>query len=176
MSPTVDCEMCKNVSLFAEELQDREVTCCDPEEKIAEQYPPVDFSSSVAPPSDVSPPLSLSHPPLPNLPLDHSMPTDMASLMDSSIPSLESSVPPIDISSLLIDPAALHLESSALPAEYPMQPNESSPFPSETDDASQGFSDEPQSLKSSWSAEAVSSDLMSFNSHGADVKDEAALQ
>ncbi|ROL44719.1 Golgi reassembly-stacking protein 1 [Anabarilius grahami] len=156
-----------------EELQDREVPCHD--EKITEQYPAVDFSSSVAPPSDVSPPLSLSHPLLPNLPLDHSMPTDMASL-NSSIPSLESSVPPIDISSLLIDPAGLHLESSALPAEYPMQSNESSPFPSETDDVNQGFSDEPQSLKSSWSEGKAEADLMSFNSHSADVKDEAALQ
>ncbi|XP_067219749.1 Golgi reassembly-stacking protein 1a [Chanodichthys erythropterus] len=155
-----------------EELQGREVPCLD--EKITEQYPAVDFSSSVTPPSDVSPPLSLSHPLLPNLPLDHSMPTDMASL-NSSIPSLESSVPPIDISSLLIDPAGLHLESSALPAEYPMQPNESSPFPSETD-VNQGFSDEPQSLKSSWSEGKAEADLMSFNSHSADVKDEAALQ
>ncbi|XP_048019258.1 Golgi reassembly-stacking protein 1a [Megalobrama amblycephala] len=152
-----------------EELQDREVPCLG--EKITEQYPAVDFSSSVTPPSDVSPPLSLSHPLLPNLPLDHSMPTDMASL-NSSIPSLESSVPPIDISSLLIDPAGLHLES----AEYPMQPNESSPFPSETDDVNQGFSDEPQSLKSSWSEGKAEADLMSFNSHSADVKDEAALQ
>lgn len=164
----------KNVSLFAEELQDREVPCRD--EKITEQYLAVDFSSSVAPPSDVSPPLSLSHALLPNLPLDHSMPTDTASLMNSSIPSLDSSVPPIDISSLLIDPAGLHLESSALPAEYPMQPNESSPFPSETDDVNQGFSDEPQSLKSSWSEGKAEADLMSFNSHSADVKDEAALQ
>lgn len=165
----------KNVSLFAEELQDREDPCRD--EKITEGYPAVDFSSSVAPPSDVSPPLSLSHPLLPNLPLDHSMPTDMASL-NSSIPSVESSVPPIDISSLLIDPAGLHLESSALPAETspPMQPNESSPFLSETDDVNQGFSDEPQSLKSSWSEGKVEVDLMSFNSHSADVKDEAALQ
>ncbi|KAG1969527.1 Golgi reassembly-stacking protein [Pimephales promelas] len=157
-----------------EELQDRQFPCRDPEEKITE-----DFSSSITPPSDVSPPFSVSHPPLPNQPLDHSMPTDMASLMNSSIPSLESSVPPIDISSLLIDPAALHLESSALPAEYPMQTNESAIFPSETDDVNQGFSDEPQFPKSSWSegkAEAVSSDLMSFDSHSADVKDEAALQ
>lgn len=162
-----------------EELQDHEVPCRDPEEKMTEEYPAVDFSSSIAPPSDVSPPLSLSHPFLPNLPLDHSMPTDMASL-NSSIPSLESSAPPIDISSLLIDPAALHLESAAaLPAGYPVQPNESSPFPSEIDDVNQGFSDEPQSLKSSWSegkAEAVSSDLMSFDSQSADVKDEAAFQ
>lgn len=164
----------KNVSLFAEELQDREVPCH--EEKITEQYPAVDFSSNVAPPSDVSSPLSLSHPLIPNLPFDHSMPTDMASLMNSSIPSLESSVPPIDISSLLIDPAGLHLTSSALPAEYSMQPNESSPFPSETDDVNQGFSDEPQSVKSSWSEGKAEADLMSFNSHSADVKDEAALQ
>ncbi|XP_077083170.1 Golgi reassembly-stacking protein 1a [Siphateles boraxobius] len=162
-----------------EELQDREFPCRDPEEKITEEYPAVDFSSSITPPSDVSPPLSVSHPLLPNVPLDHSMPTEMASLMNSSIPSRESSVPPIDISSLLIDPAALHLESSALPAEYPMETNESSLFPSETNDVNQGFSDEPQFLKSSWSegkAEAISSDLMSFDSHCGEVKDEAALQ
>uniref|UniRef100_A0A672SN05 Golgi reassembly-stacking protein 1-like n=1 Tax=Sinocyclocheilus grahami TaxID=75366 RepID=A0A672SN05_SINGR len=162
-----------------EELQDSEVPSRNPEEQNTEEYPAVDFSSSVAPPSDVSPPLSLSHPLLPNLPLDHSMLTDMASLMNSSISSLDSSVPPIDISSLLIDPAALHLESSAPPAEYPMQPNESSPFSSESDGVSQGFSDEPKSQKSSLSegrAEVESCDLMSFDSHNAHVKDEAASQ
>ncbi|XP_018974393.1 Golgi reassembly-stacking protein 1-like [Cyprinus carpio] len=162
-----------------EELQDREVPSGNPEEQNTEEYPAVDFSSSVAPLSHFPPPLSLSHPLLPNLPLEHSLPTDMAYLMNSSIPSLDSSVPPIDISSLLIDPAALHLESSAPPAEYPVQPNESSPFSSESDGVNQGFSDEPQSQKSSLSAgraEAVSSDLMSFDSHNAHVKDEAASQ
>ncbi|XP_016341609.1 Golgi reassembly-stacking protein 1-like isoform X2 [Sinocyclocheilus anshuiensis] len=161
-----------------EELQDSEVPSRNPEEQNTEEYPAVDFSS-IAPPSDVPPPLSLPHSLLPNLPLDYSMPTDMASLMNSSIPFLDSSVPPIDISSLLIDPAALHLESSAPPAEYPVQANESSPFPSETDGVNQGFSDVPQSLKSSLSegrAEAVSSDLMSFDSRNAHVKDEAAPQ
>ncbi|XP_016386472.1 Golgi reassembly-stacking protein 1-like isoform X2 [Sinocyclocheilus rhinocerous] len=161
-----------------EELQDSEVPSRNTEEQNTEEYPAVDFSS-IAPPSDVPPPLSLPHSLLPNLPLDYSMPTDMASLMNSSSPSLDSSVPPIDISSLLIDPTALHLESSAPPAEYPMQANKSSPFPSETDGVNQGFSDVPQSLKSSLSegrAEAVSSDLMSFDSHNAHVKDEAAPQ
>ncbi|XP_073705142.1 Golgi reassembly-stacking protein 1a [Garra rufa] len=157
-----------------EELQDSEVSSRNPEAQNTEEYPPVDFSS-IAPPSDVPPPLSLPHPLFPNLPLNHSMPTDMASLMNSSIPSFDSSVPPIDFSSLLIDPAALHLESSAPPAEYPAQSNESSPFPSETDGANQGFSDVPQSLKSSLS-EGVSSDLMSFDSHNAHIKDEAAPQ
>lgn len=168
--------MCK-ISLFAEELQASEVPSHNPEEQNTEEYPAVDFSS-IVPPSDVPRPLSLPHPLLPNLPLDYSMPTDM---MESSISSLDSSVPPVDISSLLIDPAALHLESSVPPAEYPVQSNESesAPFPSETDGVNQGFSDVPQSLKSSLSegrAEAVSSDLMSFNSHNAHVKDEAALQ
>ncbi|XP_026062373.1 Golgi reassembly-stacking protein 1-like [Carassius auratus] len=156
-----------------EELQDSEVPRHNPEEQNTEEYPAVDFSS-VAPPSDVSPPLSLPHPLFPNLPLDHSMPTDVASLMNSSIPSLDSSVPLIDISSLHIDPAALHPESSAPPAEYPVQSNESSPFPSETDGVSQVFSDVPQSLKSSLSEGTA--DLMSFDSHCAHVKDEAAPQ
>lgn len=161
--------MCK-MSLFAEELQDSEIPSHNPEVQNTEEYPAVDFNS-IAPPSDVPPPLSLPHPLLPNLPLDHSMPIDM----HSSIPSFDSSLPPIDISSLLIDPAALHLESSAPPAEYPMQSNESSPFPSETDGVNQGFSDVPQFLKSSLS-EGVSSDLMSFDSHNAHIKDEAAPQ
>lgn len=171
--------MCK-ICLFAEELQDSEVPSHNPEEQNTEEYPDGDFSS-IAPPSDVPPPLSLPHPLLPNLPLDHSMHTDMATLMNSSISSLDSSVPPIDIPSLLIDPAALHLESSVPPAEYPVQLNESesAPFPSETDGVNQGFSDVPQSLKSSLSggrAEAVSPDLVSFDSHNAHVKDEAAPQ
>ncbi|KAI2667539.1 Golgi reassembly-stacking protein 1 [Labeo rohita] len=153
-----------------EELQDSEIPSHNPEVQNTEEYPAVDFNS-IAPPSDVPPPLSLPHPLLPNLPLDHSMPIDM----HSSIPSFDSSLPPIDISSLLIDPAALHLESSAPPAEYPMQSNESSPFPSETDGVNQGFSDVPQFLKSSLS-EGVSSDLMSFDSHNAHIKDEAAPQ
>ncbi|KAK2901032.1 hypothetical protein Q8A67_009147 [Cirrhinus molitorella] len=157
-----------------EELQDSEVPSRNPEAQNTEEYPPVDFNS-IAPPSDVPPPLSLPHPLFPNLPLDHTMPTDMASLMNSSIPSFDSSVPPIDISSLLIDPAALHLESSAPPADYLVQSNESSPFPSENDDVNQGFSEVPQSLKSSLS-EGVSSDLMSFDSHNAHIKDEAAPQ
>ncbi|XP_016127705.1 Golgi reassembly-stacking protein 1-like [Sinocyclocheilus grahami] len=167
----------EDIVSVVEELQDSEVPSRNPEEQNTE-YPAVDFSS-IAPPSDVPPPLSLPYSLLPNLPLDYSIPTDMASLMNSSIPSLDSSVPPIDISSLLIDPAALHLESSAPPAEYPVQSNESSAFPSETDGVNQGFSDVPQSLKSSLSegrAEAVSSDLMSFDSHNAHVKDEAAPQ
>lgn len=176
---SVASKMCK-ICLFAEELQDSEVPSHNPEEQNTEEYPDGDFSS-IAPPSDVPPPLSLPHPLLPNLPLDHSMHTDMATLMNSSISSLDSSVPPIDIPSLLIDPAALHLESSVPPAEYPVQLNESesAPFPSETDGVNQGFSDVPQSLKSSLSegrAEAVSPDLVSFDSHNAHVKDEAAPQ
>lgn len=164
--------MCK-MSLFAEKLQDSEVPSRNPEEQNTEEYPAVDLSS-IAPLSDVPPPLSLPHPLLPNLPLDPSMSTDMASLMNSSVPSLDSSVPPIDISSLIIDPAALHLESSAPPGEYPVQSNESSPFPSETDGVNQGFSDVPQSLTSSLSEGRA--DLMSFDSHNAQVKDEAAPQ
>ncbi len=165
--------------LFAEELQGSEVPIHNREEQNTEEYPAADFSST-APPSAVPPPLSLPHPLLPNLPLDHSMRTDMETL-NSSIPFLDSSVPPIDISPLLIDPAALHFESSVPPAEYPVQSNESesTPFPSETDGVNQGFSDVPQSLKSSLSegrAEAVSPDLVSFDSHNAHVKDEAAPQ
>uniref|UniRef100_A0A8C2L2V9 Golgi reassembly stacking protein 1a n=1 Tax=Cyprinus carpio TaxID=7962 RepID=A0A8C2L2V9_CYPCA len=156
-----------------EKLQDSEVPSRNPEEQNTEEYPAVDLSS-IAPLSDVPPPLSLPHPLLPNLPLDPSMSTDMASLMNSSVPSLDSSVPPIDISSLIIDPAALHLESSAPPGEYPVQSNESSPFPSETDGVNQGFSDVPQSLTSSLSEGRA--DLMSFDSHNAQVKDEAAPQ
>ncbi len=174
MSPSLAGKM----YLFAEELQGSEVPIHNREEQNTEEYPAADFSST-APPSNVPLPLSLPHPLLPNLPLDHSMRTDMETLMNSSIPSLDSSVPPI--SSLLIDPAALHLESSVPPAEYPMQSNESesAPFPSETDGVNQGFSDVPQSLKSSLSegrAEAVSPDLVSFDSHNAHVKDEAAPQ
>ncbi len=129
VSPSLAGKMCK-MYLFAEELQGSEVPIHNREEQNTEEYPAADFSST-APPSDVPPPLSLPHPLLPNLPLDHSMRTDMETLMNSSIPSLDSSVPPIDISPLLIDPAALHLESSVPPAEYPMQSNESesSTFP-----------------------------------------------
>lgn len=149
------------------------VSSRNPEEQNTEDYPAVDFRGFQSP-SDFSLPLSHPHALLPNLPLDHSLPTDMAYLVNSSIPSLDSSVPLIDISSLHIDPAALHLESSAPPAEYPVQSNESSPFPSETDGVSQVFSDVPQSLKSSLSEGTA--DLMSFDSHCAHVKDEAAPQ
>ncbi|NP_001007412.1 Golgi reassembly-stacking protein 1a [Danio rerio] len=148
-----------------EELQDSDFHSGDPEEQITEEYSAVDFSSSITPPSNASPPLSLSHSLLPNLPLENSVPTDVASLMNSSIPPLDSSIPPLDISSLLIDPAALHLESSALPEEH---------FPSETDGVSQGFSEKPQSFEGQ--EEPVSSDLTSFDSHNADVEAEAALQ
>ncbi|XP_052471716.1 Golgi reassembly-stacking protein 1 [Carassius gibelio] len=161
-----------------EELQDMGVSSRNPEEQNTEDYPAVDFRGFQSP-SDFSLPLSHPHALLPNLPLDHSLPTDMAYLVNSSIPSLDSYVPPIDISSLLIDPAALHLESSAPPAEYPVQPNEFSPFSSESDGVNQGVSDEPQSQKSSLSedrAEAVSSDPMSFDSYNARVKDEAVSQ
>lgn len=148
-----------------EELQDSDFHSGDPEEQITEEYSAVDFSSSITPPSNASPPLSLSHSLLPNPPLENSVPTDVASLMNSSIPPLDSSIPPLDISSLLIDPAALHLESSALPEEH---------FPSETDGVSQGFSEKPQSFEGQ--EEPVSSDLTSFDSHNADVEAEAALQ
>ncbi|XP_059419728.1 Golgi reassembly-stacking protein 1-like [Carassius carassius] len=113
-----------------EELQDMEVPSRNPEEQNSEEYPAVDFRGFQSP-SDFPPPLSLPHALLPNLPLDHSLPTDMET------------------------------------------------FSSESDGVNQGVSDEPQSQKSSLSedrAEAVSSDPMSFDSHNAHVKDEAASQ
>ncbi|XP_051552758.1 uncharacterized protein LOC127440296 isoform X4 [Myxocyprinus asiaticus] len=165
---------------ISEELQDNEVPYWDPEEQITEESPAADFISSVGeepspPPSDVH----LSHSQFPNTPLDYNMPKDMSSLMNSSIPSFDSSVPPIDISSLLIDPTALRFESSALPAEHSLKPNVSSPFPSETDCFNQGYSIEQQSLKRSLvesGTETVSSELLSLDSHSAEIKDEAALQ
>ncbi|XP_051990148.1 Golgi reassembly-stacking protein 1-like [Xyrauchen texanus] len=158
-----------------EELHDSEIPYRDPKEITEESS--ADLISSVV--EEPSPPPShvyLSHPQFPNTLLDHNMPIDMSSLVNSSIPSFDS-VPPIDISSLLIDRAALHLHSSALSAKYPLQPNESSPFPSETDGFNQGFFDEPQSLKSSLfesEVERVSSDLLSPDSNCAES--EAALQ
>ncbi|XP_051557037.1 Golgi reassembly-stacking protein 2-like isoform X4 [Myxocyprinus asiaticus] len=160
-----------------EELHDSEIPYSDPKE-ITEESPSADLISSVV--EEPSPPPShvyLSHPQFPNTLLDHNMPIDMSSLVNSSIPSFDS-VPPIDISSLHIDRAALRLQSSALPAKYPLQPNEFSSLPSKTDGFNQGFSEETQSLKISLfesEVERVSSDLLSPDSC-AEIKDGAALQ
>ncbi|XP_057190071.1 Golgi reassembly-stacking protein 1a [Triplophysa rosa] len=159
-----------------EELQRSEVPCGDPEEHITE-ISAADFISSVTadlslPPAEVSSQPSFSHPYFSNLPLDHNVP-DMASLMSSSIPSLDSSAPPIDISSLLIDPAALRFDPSALPAEYSVQPSDPSSFPSENG-VSQSFSDDPLISFGEGRVETVTSDLLS--SESAEIKDEAALQ
>lgn len=163
-----------------EHLQRNEVSFGNLEEHVLEKSSSADFISSVAtdlspPPSDLSYP-SLSHSHFPHLPLDHNLPVDMESLVNSSIPSLDSSIPPIDISSLLIDPA-LRFDPSALSAEDPIQSNDSSTFPPEYDGVSQSFSDEPLARSlGEGRVETVSSDLLSFDSQSAENKDEAAFQ
>nr|XP_055058238.1 Golgi reassembly-stacking protein 1a isoform X2 [Misgurnus anguillicaudatus] len=160
-----------------EHLQRNEVSRGNLEENVTEKSSAADFISSVAadlspPPSDISYP-SLSHSHFPHLPLDHNLPVDMESLVNSSIPSLDSSIPPIDISSLLIDPA-LRFDPTA---DDPVQPNESSTFPPEYDGVKQSFSDEPLARSlGEGRVETVSSDLLSFDSQSAEIKDEAAFQ